>query len=69
MELFSRFKRAVIVNIDSMIRKAENPEKVLNQLITEMHVQLIEAKKSVAFAIVDEWIDKIKDNYFDWDFA
>lgn len=54
MGLFSRFKRAVTANIDSMISKAENPEKVLNQLITEMHGQLIEAKKSVALAIADE---------------
>lgn len=54
MGLFSRFKRAVKGNIDSMISKAENPEKVLNQLITEMHGQLIEAKKSVALAIADE---------------
>lgn len=54
MGLFSRFKRAVTANIDSMISKAENPEKVLNQLITEMHGQLIEAKKSLAFAIADE---------------
>jgi len=53
MGLFSRFKRAVTANIDSMISKAENPEKVLNQLITEMHGQLIEAKKSVALAIAD----------------
>lgn len=53
MGLFSRFKRAVKANIDSMISKAENPEKVLNQLITEMHGQLIEAKKSVALAIAD----------------
>jgi len=54
MGLFSRFKRAVKANIDSVISKAENPEKILNQLITEMHGQLIEAKKSVASAIVDE---------------
>lgn len=54
MGLFSRFKRAVKANIDSMISKAENPEKLLNQLITEMHGQLIEAKKSVALAIADE---------------
>ncbi|MBA7530817.1 Phage shock protein A [subsurface metagenome] len=54
MGLFSRFKRAVKANVDSMISKAENPEKVLNHLITEMHGQLIEAKKSVALAIADE---------------
>lgn len=37
-----------------MISKAENPEKMLNQLITDMNQQLIEVKKSVASAIADE---------------
>jgi len=37
-----------------MISKAENPEKMLNQLIIDMNEQLIESKKSVASAIADE---------------
>jgi phage shock protein A len=37
-----------------MISKAENPEKMLNQLIVDMNQQLIESKKSVASAIADE---------------
>jgi phage shock protein A len=37
-----------------MISKAENPEKMLNQLIMDMNEQLIESKKSVASAIADE---------------
>jgi phage shock protein A len=37
-----------------MISKAEDPEKMLNQLITDMNQQLIESKKSVASAIADE---------------
>ena len=37
-----------------MISKAENPEKMLNQLIVDMNQQLIESKKSVAAAIADE---------------
>ncbi len=37
-----------------MISKAENPEKMLNQLIIDMNEQLIESKKSVAAAIADE---------------
>jgi phage shock protein A len=54
MGLFSRFKRAVKSNINDMISKAENPEKMLNQLILEMNEQLIESKKTVASAIADE---------------
>jgi phage shock protein A len=54
MGLFSRFKRAVKANINDMISKAENPQKMLNQLIVDMNGQLIEAKKTVAGAIADE---------------
>ncbi|MEJ2068384.1 MAG: PspA/IM30 family protein, partial [Deltaproteobacteria bacterium] len=54
MGLFSRFKRAVKSNINDMISKSENPEKMLNQLIVEMNEQLIESKKTVAAAIADE---------------
>lgn len=54
MGLFSRFKRVVQANINDMITRAENPEKMLNQLIVEMNEQLIESKKQVAQAIADE---------------
>ncbi len=54
MGLFSRFKRALKSNINDMISRAENPEKMLNQLIVEMNEQLIESKKTVAAAIADE---------------
>jgi phage shock protein A len=37
-----------------MINKAENPEKMLNQLIVDMNQQMLESKKSVAMAIADE---------------
>jgi phage shock protein A len=54
MGLFSRFRRAMKANLNDMISKAENPEKMLNQLIVEMNEQLIESKKTVAAAIADE---------------
>lgn len=54
MGLFDRFRRVVKSNINDMISKAENPEKMLNQLIVDMNQQLIESKKSVASAIADE---------------
>jgi len=54
MGIFDRFRRVVKSNLNDMISKAENPEKMLNQLLIEMQEQLIESKKSVASAIADE---------------
>jgi phage shock protein A len=54
MGLFDRFRRVVRSNINEMISKAENPEKMLNQLIVDMNEQLIESKRSVAASIADE---------------
>lgn len=54
MSIWDRFKRSVQANLNAMISKSENPEKMLNQLIIEMNTQLLEAKKSVAAAITDE---------------
>ena len=54
MGIFERFRRLVQSNLNDMISKAEDPEKMLNQLITDMNQQLIESKKSVASAIADE---------------
>jgi phage shock protein A len=52
--LFSRFKRTVKSNLNDMISKAENPEKMLDQLLLEMNEQLIDSKKTVAASIADE---------------
>ena len=54
MGIFDRFRRVVKSNLNDMISKAENPEKMLNQLVIDMSEQLIESKKSVASAIADE---------------
>jgi phage shock protein A len=54
MGLFERFKRLFKSNINDMISKAEDPEKMLNQLILDMNQQMIQAKNSVAAAIADE---------------
>jgi phage shock protein A len=54
MGIFSRLKTVVSSNINDMISKAENPEKMLNQLIIDMNTQMIESKKAVAMAIADE---------------
>jgi len=54
MGLFDRFRRVVKSNINDLISKAEDPEKMLTQLIEDMNVQLIDSKKAVASAISDE---------------
>lgn len=54
MGFFERIKRVLKGNLNQMISRAENPEKMLNQLISEMSQQLKESKNSVASAIVDE---------------
>lgn len=54
MGLFSRFKRAVKSNLNDLISKAENPEKMLDQLLLEMNEQMVESKKTVAAAIADQ---------------
>jgi phage shock protein A len=41
-------------NLNEMISKAEDPEKMLDQVIVDMNRQMIESKKSVAGAIADE---------------
>jgi phage shock protein A len=52
--IFSRLGSLIKSNVNDAINKAEDPEKMLNQLILEMNNQLVEAKKQVAVAIADE---------------
>lgn len=54
MGIFSRLGTLLKANINDLISNAEDPEKILNQLIVDMKEQLIEAKKQVAIAIADE---------------
>lgn len=54
MGLFDRIGLLVRSNLNSMVSKAEDPEKILNQLLIDMREQFIAAKKQVAVAIADE---------------
>jgi len=54
MGIFSRLGTLFKSNINDMISKAEDPEKMLNQVLVDMKQQLIEAKKQVAKSIADE---------------
>jgi len=54
MGIFKRLGMLIKSNINDLISKAENPEKILNQLILDMKENLAEARKYVAVAIADE---------------
>ena len=54
MGIFSKFSTLLKSNINDLIARAENPEKMLNQIILDMRDQLAKAKREVAAAIADE---------------
>lgn len=54
MGIFDRLSALLRSNVNDLIGKAENPEKMLNQLISDMRGQLAKAKQEVASAIADE---------------
>ncbi|HTY07506.1 MAG TPA: PspA/IM30 family protein [Gemmatimonadales bacterium] len=54
MGIFDRLSTLIRSNINDLISRAENPEKMLNQLIVDMRSQLAKAKQQVAAAIADE---------------
>ncbi|HKK48254.1 MAG TPA: PspA/IM30 family protein [Alkalispirochaeta sp.] len=54
MGVFGRIRRLIRSNVNDAVRKAEDPEKMLNQLILDMNKQLVEAKRNVATAISEE---------------
>ncbi|HEX8904087.1 MAG TPA: PspA/IM30 family protein, partial [Longimicrobiaceae bacterium] len=53
MGLFDRFSTMLRSNINDLIARAENPEKMLNQVIEDMRGQLAKARQEVAVAIAD----------------
>jgi len=54
MGIFSRLAQLIKSNINDLISKSEDPEKMLNQVVLDMNNQLVEAKKQVAASIADE---------------
>jgi len=54
MGIFQKFSTVLKSNINDLIARAENPEKMLNQIILDMRDQLAKAKREVAAAIADE---------------
>ena len=54
MSIFKRMVRVIRSNLNDLINKAEDPKKMLEQLISDMNQQLIQVKQEVASAIADE---------------
>ena len=54
MGFFGRLAQLIRSNLNDLISRAEDPEKMLQQVILDMNTQLVEAKKQVAVAIADE---------------
>ncbi|MBD2199232.1 MULTISPECIES: PspA/IM30 family protein [Calothrix] len=51
MGLFDRIKRVVSANLNDLVNKAEDPEKMLEQSILEMQEDLVQLRQGVAQAI------------------
>ncbi len=64
MALLDRVGTLVRANLNDLIDKAEDPEKMIKQVILDMQNQLLQVKTQVAIAIADEHLlrKKQKDN-------
>jgi len=54
MAILDRIAMVIRSNLNALINQAEDPEKMLDQIIIDMRQQLLEAKREVAVAIADE---------------
>ena len=54
MGIFSRLAALIKSNINDLIRRSEDPEKMLNQIVEDMNQQLGEAREQVTASIADE---------------
>jgi phage shock protein A len=54
MALLERVSTLVRANLNDLIDQAEDPEKMIKQVILDMHNQLLQVKTQVAIAIADQ---------------
>jgi phage shock protein A len=54
MGILDRLSTLFRSNINDLISRSEDPEKMLNQIVIDMRSQLVKAKQQVASAIADE---------------
>ena len=61
MALLERVSTLVRANLNDLIDKAEEPEKMIKQVIFDMHNQFLQVKTQVVIAIADQHLlDKKK---------
>lgn len=71
MALLERVSTLLRANLNDLIDKAENPEKMLKQVIQDMENQLMQVKTQVAIAIADQHVlekkrDENQDSHKQW---
>ena len=54
MALLERVATLIRANLNDLVDKAEDPEKMIKQLILDMHNQLLQVKTQVAITIADQ---------------
>jgi len=64
MALLERVATLVRANLNDLIDKAEDPEKLIKQVILDMQNQLLQVKTQVAVSMADQHVleKKLKDN-------
>lgn len=72
MALLERVATLIRANLNDLIDKAENPEKLIKQVILDMENQLLQVKTQVAIAIADQHLLEKKrkeneDKISEWD--
>jgi len=72
MGIFTRITDILSANLNSMLDNAENPEKMVNQLIREMEDTLVEVKSNAARVIADRktlerHISYLKNDQLEWE--
>ena len=71
MALLERVSTLIRANLNDLIDKAEDPEKMIKQVILDMENQLLQVKTQVAIAIADQHLLEKKqkeneDNRAEW---
>ena len=54
MSLLDRVSTLLRANLNDLVEKAEDPERLLKQIVLDMENQLLQVKTQVAIAIADQ---------------